>query len=680
MWNESLILIRLTQAKKFLESCTSQAKSEGFSLSQIRIRTKSQRTPPEGDVTNWEIACEKASTKEDENSFGVKFLLGVLKCRDQVVAYSAVKVLVALSEYLRQTRRDLWSTFLLALWKDAELWASHPEPSCLPKAQIYGKAFLQDGKLDLSSQAQSDACLAAASNALQTLQQSLKRCLSLTDHGTESEVSPRKPLEDMEIFLCLLTTRVEKVTTAICVVEDEEMKGLSGELVLGALLKLLCTAATIPRLILENVSCGAFLDVAQVLMSKISRCALPAHENCKGRRCISPYLRHKLLMFMLKLSDWFDSRPSLAVSCYTALCTFGTDLLTFDLQLDNEKNESPDESPFVESMLISSSIEALRVPSVRRLQRRSLILLFRVAHATYSSADDGSIVLPAKRGLEQLYPPCSCELPSRVYLRDWMKQQYQTRGREDTLPSLNGICGWVYELATKLIKFYLEEDDLLFMMMTQLMNMPFLSRVFACPRHPAEDMFCRVVVEAFTPTRLFHAFFAGVHFDHVTIEKLLISKTTGILCLTYLMRALRYISEAWPELIVKAPCTVLEDDVLSCSQELKDMDTAPVWCTLCSYEEMCHQGLVPYDEETIRDYMTSRSNKDGVRDSMNGASDSFCTKKRVDRSHLLKVTECLRRLEVRIHDLNVHAGFPYNPTPLLKRLGTVVELLNSYLQ
>ncbi|KAL2644942.1 hypothetical protein R1flu_012529 [Riccia fluitans] len=687
MWNESLILTRLTQAKKFLEGSALQAaQGEDFSLWQIRIRTISTHRTGEGGVNDLEIAYEKASEKEDESSFGVKFLLGALKCPDHVVSYSAVKALVALSEFLRHTRKDLWPTFLLALWKDAQHWVARPEPSSLPKSQMYWKAFLQNGNSDFSSQTQTDACLIGASNSLQTLQQSLKRCYSLIDQNTEAEVPRRKCLEDLEIFLCLLTTRVDKVTTAICAAQDEDMKGLSRELVLGALLRLLCTGATILRLILseksrQNVSCGAYLDLTQVLIPIISRSALGVHKNCEGRRCISPYLRHKLLMFMLKLSDWFDSRPSLAVSCYTAFSHFGSDLLDFSLQMDKDDKISSDESPFAESLLASSTMGVPRVPSIPRLQRRALILLFKVSDATYPSADDDSIVRPAKRSLEQLYPACTCKLSSRVYLRDWMKKQYHSRvcgNTEDMLLGLSGICGWVNELATKLIQLYLEEDDFLFMMMMQLLNMPFLSSIFTCLRHPTEDMFCRIVVEAFVPARLFRAFLTGIRFDHTTIEKLLISKTTGILCLTYLMRSLRYVSESWPEFIQKSPCAVLDDLALSRSQELEEMKIPSLWCTLCSYEHMSRQGLVPNDQGAIRDFITCRGNEQEVRDSTTG--DSVCGKKRADRSLLLKVTECLRRLKVRIEDTNEHAGFPYNPTPLLKRLTTVVDLLDSHFE
>ncbi|KAG6544832.1 hypothetical protein Mapa_013522 [Marchantia paleacea] len=715
MLNDSLILTRLSQARKSLEN-SQNTESEAFNLWQFRIRARCNRDEEEEEEDELEIAQVRASDKEDENSFGVKFLMGLLKCPNQVLAYAAVKTLVALSDFLRKKKRDLWPSFLLALWKDAQCWASCPDPSLLKKIQVYGKVFLRNGKSEPKTPAHEDACLLATSNTLQTLHQSLKCCLKSSDENIEDEPLSRLNVENLEVFLCMLTTRMSKLTNAICIAEERKEAGehlskpcseptisrLPRELSLGALLRLLCTGSGTLTLISDpenqnDVTRGAYLNMSLALIPVISSSALPPHKSCSGRSCISTYLRHKLLMFMLKLSKWFDIKPSLGSSCYTFLRFHGSDLLEFSLQDYDEGNNFLNESPFAESLLISLRTEPSVVPSIRRLQRRALLILLKIAHATHrkANADRGSenaqpgVVIPAKRSWEELTLQCSCDLPSRVYLRDWMNRQYQfgVTGFSTEFAQLTEICASVNQLSNSIIQLYLEEDDLLLMTMLQLADMHFLSSIFMCRKHPIEDMFCRIAVEAFLPSKLIHAFLAAINFDYSTMEKLLMSKTSGVLCLTYLLRSLRHISDSWPDFEHASPWSNADKHCAKRGHGLKEckMKTHTVRCRLCSYEDMSFHGVVPYDDVVIQNYMNLKRNAAEQLDRCwcdctGDVTADTDGKKRVHLPNyfLGKAADCLQGLKNRIEDLHSHALFPYNPTPLLSRLKIVVDLLRPY--
>ncbi|BBN02566.1 protein Lines [Marchantia polymorpha subsp. ruderalis] len=709
MLSDSLLLTRLSQARKLLEN-SQNTESEAFNLRQFRIRARSNRND------EVEIAQVRASDKEDENSFGIKFMMGLLKSPNQVLAYAAVKTLVALSDYLRKKKRDLWPSFLLALWKDAQCWASCPDPSLLKEVQVYGKLFLRNGKSEPNTPAHEDACLLATSNTLQALHQSLKRCLKSSDENIEDEPLPRLNAENLEVFLCMLTTRMSKLTNAICIAEEQKEAGeqlskpcskptmsrLTRELSLGALLRLLCTGSGMLTLISDpenqnDVTRGAYLNMSLALIPVISSSALPPHKNCSGRSCISTYLRHKLLMFMLKLSKWFDIKPSLGSSCYTFLRFHGSDLLEFSLQDYDERNNFLNESPFAESLLVSLKTEPSAVPSVRRLQRRALLILLRIAHATYRKAHTDrvsdnaqpGVVLPAKRSWEELTLQCSCDLPSRVYLRDWMDRQYQlgVSGFPKEFAQPTEICASVKQLSNSFIQLYVEEDDLLLMTMLQLADMQFLSSVFMCPKHPKEDMFCRIAVEAFRPSRLIHAFLAAINFDYATIEKLLISKTSGVLCLTYLLRSLRHISDSWPDFVHASPWSNADKHCANRGHGLKEctVNSHTMRCKLCSYQQMCSHGVVPYDDVVIHNYMNLKRNaaEQHGRCWCDCNGDDTADNAGNERVHLPnyflgKAADFLQGLKNRVEDLHSHALFPYNPTPLLSRLKVVVDLLRPY--
>ena len=51
---------------------------------------------------------------------------------------------------------------------------------------------------------------------------------------------------------------------------------------------------------------------------------------------------------------------------------------------------------------------------------------------------------------------------------------------------------------------------------------------------------------------LFHEFMVGIRYDHTVIVDYLISKSTGTLCLCYLLRILRVLCDTWPSSTVSS--------------------------------------------------------------------------------------------------------------------------------
>lgn len=230
------------------------------------------------------------------------------------------------------------------------------------------------------------------------------------------------------------------------------------------------------------------------------------------------------------------------------------------------------------------------------------------------------------------------------------------------------------------LQLFMDEDDLMFEMLLQLLDMPVPLRQVLCGGNKIFDkkLFMEACLEALKPHLLFYELLAGIQYDHSVLVDYLISKSTGVLCLRYLLRCIRVVCDLWPDsfkfllnigdpilssnkrrrhhLALKEPLERYQSSILDISS-LSTVDS-----------DISHISVPSKDELESGQPLCKRK----------GAVQLSTTSSVIDDDlRFESVQRCLSSLHDAIESLHNKGLFPYNPSPLLKRLRKFLQLCNE---
>ncbi|CAM6065650.1 unnamed protein product [Sphagnum tenellum] len=389
-----------------------------------------------------------------------------------------------------------------------------------------------------------------------------------------------------------------------------------GELALGALLQLLCTALQKLELNVGEHD-SKYLEIGTLLVKNVgelipvlAQVALVSHKPFGDASFIPSFLRHKFLRLMLVLSGRFRDSQALALICLRALCYHGADLITFTLRetseissLENNLLGSCFASSQAKTQVLTRS-QGADAGSLRHLQRRALLLLFRIK--AYCIVQSSSVALQSGADYSRDNSGTStvdCASEANSAILNWLRIQSHDFTNEKYIAT---------ELSTLLVQFYIDEDDLMIEMLLQCLEWN-PSQLESTELEPG----IHDLVSEFMPLHLFNALLAAIMYDHMVLVDFLISETTGPLCLQYVLGCLRL--------------------MMSISAEFGHDDGMGSTSILAPLEGQVKRGKFWFQ----------------------------------------KTVECLLELKVTIERLHHRQLFPYNPSVLLKRLCVLEELLQK---
>ncbi|XP_024456206.1 uncharacterized protein LOC112323265 isoform X3 [Populus trichocarpa] len=209
------------------------------------------------------------------------------------------------------------------------------------------------------------------------------------------------------------------------------------------------------------------------------------------------------------------------------------------------------------------------------------------------------------------------------------------------------------------LQLYMHEDDVLFMVLLQLLSVPFCSEQWLNGEKQTSQYLkdaTHHVSNLFNPVHLFHLFLAELHYDHQVLLDYLISKDVGISCAEYLLRCLRMVHNSWNVFatfsmdwkVVNQSC---------CKKRRLLLDVSDFQGELSSIPEQCiSQSLEEEDEKEFEYTCENHQNK---------------------RQPFKEAKDCLISLKASVESLHRKNLFPYNPLVLLKRLSQFQELCHS---
>ncbi|XP_039684732.1 uncharacterized protein [Medicago truncatula] len=420
---------------------------------------------------------------------------------------------------------------------------------------------------------------------------------------------------------------------------------------LGTFLQLLCTL--VDRNNFEETDCDSaskhplFVTVVNFIPRLVKWC-LPRKED-NAETCIIHYMKHKLLILMIRLSSLLCLDCSDYFSWLEILHNHFQELLLQPLtQFMSDQGDCLEGSPFLSSL---SDGEAYGVPS-SHLQRQAIFLLLDCSvnlinqRGSMKNQSDCSTLsslftnnpdteldhLHRKKGLLELYKWIQNHLPNEVSINYEMHPE---------------IC---INFMSSFLQLYIREDDLLFEVLLQLLSISSCLQQLSGRKDAAyQDVkrdFPFDLSDIFNPVYLFHLFLSEIHYDHQVLLDYLISKDTGISCAKYLLRCMHLICNSW-KLFVEFP---LSGEFLNQSS--------------CKRRKLLGDGI-----QFVADRTFSSVDKNGsiLLHIKNFKEDSEYDLKHRNIEQFKKAAECLLSLNNSIGNLHQKSLFPYNPEVLLRR-------------
>ncbi|KAH9301353.1 hypothetical protein KI387_012936, partial [Taxus chinensis] len=481
-------------------------------------------------------------------------LVFLLVLDSDFISHLAGKILYVLSCYLKELDSE-WKEFLHHLWislKDVcfkleiQSMCDSANRSCpcamdqrsstygaIDKKKPYYIAYLE--KEIRGSDASNDStcmkkiCIAAL-RLMQLLRNILKTCHlkieNLVDnylHVTEIYVVDTAWI--LLNNLCLDDTVSPVKGSSECSLVSVKNQGyhyVEKELVLGSLLQILCSL--VHAIAAGHNDAGGNLISQWPLLTKVNE-MIPtlsfqclALHNHPGQNCIADFLRHKLLTLMIRLSDCFLQMPSFYVPWLDLLWEHAADLLCHPLPEKQIHESSLPGSPFW-----TSSYNCNREFNICKshLQSRAVFLLFKCSFVMIREdieTPEGSSYLHGS-SLETKCESNDTQLNSVGKSGSKKAEAALTNWLERQMSCLSFLTGNVLRsrwttFTSSFLRLFMDEDDLMFQMLLQLLDMPLPLQQEQCDGNSVLDSkrhmdTCVPILKSFRPAFLFHEFLAG---------------------------------------------------------------------------------------------------------------------------------------------------------------------------
>ncbi|KAJ4967529.1 hypothetical protein NE237_019378 [Protea cynaroides] len=450
------------------------------------------------------------------------------------------------------------------------------------------------------------------------------------------------------------TSEVEISSTGVALLPRNICSPECRFLFLGGLLQLFCS------LVEQNglVEAKGVLDKIFCLVPKILNWCFYKQGDFNDIR-VYQYLRHKMLMLMIRLSFQISWDYSTLVLWLELLHTYFEDLILLPISArDALFDDCVEGSPFLTSIL---NVDVHRI-STCHLQRQAIFLFLKCSFQLISlgqETDEGCGCTTSNSCLtceSQSDLESCCRKKGLSQLSVWVKAHLPLETHKNYQVYLEK-CN-IFTMS--FLQLYIDEDDLLFEMLLQLLTLPF----------PAEQLDCSVRYKAFqemredtlfhlssifNPIHLFHLFLAELHYDHQVLLDYLISKDTAVNCVHYLLRCFRTIFKSWHVFVGFSVCESKISQP-SCKKRKVILDRQD------------SNGKV----DLLRGETSVAMDRDWMRND-DAASQPFDEMPETFKS----ARDCLQSLNRSVKNLHQKNLFPYNPTALLKSFMRFEELCHQ---
>ncbi|KAF8676646.1 hypothetical protein HU200_046879 [Digitaria exilis] len=403
-----------------------------------------------------------------------------------------------------------------------------------------------------------------------------------------------------------------------------EQCGLS----ISSLLQLLCS-------LLEESDLGGThgQDMYVKLVDIVPMIAASLLEQHDGPESLYQYLKHKILMVMMRLKPYVQEDCTNIV-CYLKLLRqyfhglLHEPILQHVTKLDN----CLEGSPFL--LNIVGLVES-KDKSTRYLQRKAIYLFLSYSICLSCNRNNGTLRCSCKRDdcllghkVQGCSDHCSCFGLSEI--SDWFQRCYL----DTSFYSKSST-----DFALSFLELYMEEDDMLFGILLQLLDAPLIFQEIDNMRS-TELIAAKLLSSILYPVHLFHLLLFLLHYDHMVLVDYLISKDVGVHCAQYLLRCLRLVSQSW-HAFVDDSIYLAKIEKLNCKRQ-----------------------------KTSRDVISSRASSSKEYKNSSG----YDKEAKNSQKLFLDAKVCLYSFKRTVEDLQKKGLFPYNPKPLLRSLARFEEL------
>jgi len=368
------------------------------------------------------------------------------------------------------------------------------------------------------------------------------------------------------------------------------------------------------------------------LVDIVPKIAASLQEQHDGPQSIYQYLKHKILMVMMRLKPYMQQDCSRIVCCLKLLRQYFHDLIHEPISQHIAKLDSCLEgSPFLLNMV---GLVENQDKSTRHLQRQAIYLFLSSCICLSYNRNDGTVKCSCKRNecflghkVQGCSDHCSCVGLSEI--SDWFQRCYLDMSFDSKSST---------DFALSFLELYMEEDDMLFSILLQLLDAPHV--FLKIDMETTELIGAKLFSSIFDPIHLFHLLLLLLHYDHMVLVDYLISKDVGVHCAQYLLRCLRLVLQSW-HAFVHDSVYLTKIEKLDCKRQ-----------------------------RTSRDINSARASSS--KEYKNG---SGCDKEAKNSQKLfLDAKVCLYSLKRTVEDLQKKGLFPYNPKPLLRSLARFEQL------
>ncbi|XP_071692299.1 uncharacterized protein [Rutidosis leptorrhynchoides] len=376
----------------------------------------------------------------------------------------------------------------------------------------------------------------------------------------------------------------------------------------GYLVQLFCSIVSCSSLP-ETV---AIREILNIFPKILTWCLVKQGESFSYTRTFQ-YIRHKILVLMIRLSSLVNLDCTMVVSWLNLIDIYFQDLLYKSLiEPEDDEDDCLKDSPFNET-------------SHKHLQRRVVFLYLKCAFTLIGLKERcvcGDVNACSKKGLTTIYEWVQKQLPGNMLVN---VELYDDNCRKFT---------------KSFLQLYMHEDDMLFEVLLQLTYAP-----FGDTHQIHEDVKYQTVEKdifflLFDPVHLFHLFLSELHYDHQVLLDYLISKDTGASCAEYLLRCLRIICDKWNSFIGFPSWVEVRSQKFNKRRK-------------CTHEDLSSESI---SDKISISYKTDDNNEKTCKRPFHDARD------------------CLLLLKKSVESLHQKDLFPYNPQVLLRRLSRFQEL------
>lgn len=421
-------------------------------------------------------------------------LVSILENDSDHIRHSASKALLTLSDYLHDMP-SLWTSFLHILWRALKAWSGdlakyaslrEEEPSCEAAT-----ALCLSAKHSLLQQRNFTAAL----QALQVLHNILTNCKQ------EGTLKLKTFLSVCGLYIGEVVSTF--VTDALPPNNASIQLQYKEEIMLGALLRLLCSVIHSMSLNFDIVKAADFMVESQILtsaqsfISKLSYHCLVPHNSS----CLSHYVRHKFLMLLFRLREWFMEKPSLAITCLETLKSHADDLLGSLFQRSAQWISPLRGSPFSAFVSQSNKLKQSGASPFSQFERHAVFLVFKVVVSLGKGihTSSKSKVLSSEE---------RCATQMEKWLHNYLLMQIHCMGNI----SSSEIAEVVDGMASSFVQIFVEEDNLMLEMLLLLLDIPKLE-AFSLSSNTADSsvqVAHSLLLAIFNPVRLFAVFLSMV--------------------------------------------------------------------------------------------------------------------------------------------------------------------------